>query len=40
MRSLLRERWTQSKAGMGQVVVLSGEAGLANPASSRYCKNT
>jgi predicted ATPase len=25
---LLRERWTQSKAGMGQVVVLSGEAGI------------
>ena len=25
---LLRERWTQSKAGRGQVVVLSGEAGM------------
>ena len=36
---LLRERWAQSKAGRGQVVVLSGEAGMANPALSRCCKN-
>jgi predicted ATPase len=25
---LLRERWTRVKAGMGQVVVLAGEAGI------------
>jgi predicted ATPase len=26
--SLLRERWAQSRDGLGQVVLLSGEAGI------------
>ena len=26
--ALLQERWAQSKAGLGQVVLLSGEAGI------------
>ena len=29
---LLRRRWEQSKAGLGQVVLLSGEAGIGNSA--------
>ena len=33
--ALLRERWAQVKDGFGQVVLLSGEAGLANHAWSR-----
>jgi Adenylate and Guanylate cyclase catalytic domain len=34
--ALLMERWKQSKAGLGQVVLLSGEGALANPAWWRH----
>jgi hypothetical protein len=36
---LLQERWAQVKDGLGQVIVLSGEAGLANRASCRCSKS-
>ena len=32
---LLQRRWDQATAGMGQVVLLSGERALANPAWCR-----
>jgi class 3 adenylate cyclase len=35
--ALLLERWAQSQAGLGQVVLLSGEGALANPAWWRCC---
>ena len=35
--ALLLERWQQSKGGLGQVVLLSGEGALANPACWKYC---
>ena len=31
-RGLLRRRWEQSKAGLGQVVFISGEAGIGKSA--------
>ena len=34
--ALLRERWAQVKDGLGQVVLLSGEAGIGKPQPGNY----
>jgi hypothetical protein len=34
--ALLRQRWAQAQAGQGQVVLLSGEAGIGKPQPRNY----